>query len=123
MEDMRRLRGVLESNRKTYEFALFPRMPHGWMNSTMPGRYRPKETEQAWSMILDFMELVHAGEFPDDRVIWRFQSNIAPDYDFTKKVRLARDWPPGRWRLQPQMEDGIIRDKSQRTQIPIMFQI
>ena len=89
MEDMRRLRDVLESNRKTYEFALFPVMPHGWMNSTMPGRYRPKETEQAGSMILDFMELVHAGEVPDDRVIWRFQSNIAPDYDFTKKVRLA----------------------------------
>ena len=40
-------------------------------------------------MILDFMERVHAGEFPDDRVIWRFQSNIAPDYDCIKKVRLA----------------------------------
>ena len=51
VEDMRRLRDVPESNRKTYEFALFPGMPHGWMNSTMPGRYRPKETEQAWSMI------------------------------------------------------------------------
>jgi carboxymethylenebutenolidase len=89
VEDMRRLRDVLESNRKTYEFTLFSGMPHGWMNSTMPGRYRPKETEQAWSMILDFMERVHAGEFPEDRVIWLFQSNIATDYDFTKKVRLA----------------------------------
>ena len=83
VEDMRRLRDVLESNRKTYEFALFPGMPHGWMNSKMPGRYRPKEMERAGSMILDSMEV------PDDRVIWRFQSNIAPDYDFTKKVRLA----------------------------------
>jgi carboxymethylenebutenolidase len=45
VEDMRRLRDVPESNRKTYEFALFPGMPHGWMNSTMPGRYRPKETQ------------------------------------------------------------------------------
>jgi len=89
VEDMRRLRDVLESHRKTYEFTLFSGMPHGWMNSTMPGRYRPKESEQAWLMILDFMERVHAGEFPDDRVIWRFQSNIAPDYDFSKKVRLA----------------------------------
>jgi hypothetical protein len=40
-------------------------------------------------MILDFMERVHAGEFSDVRVIWRFQSNIAPEYDFSKKVRLA----------------------------------
>ena len=89
VEDMRRLRDALESKRKTYEFTLFSHMPHGWMNSTMPGRYRPKESEQAWSMILEFMERVHAGEFPKDRVVWRFQSDIAPDYDFTKKVRLA----------------------------------
>ncbi len=89
VEDMRRLRDALESKRKTYEFTLFPNMPHGWMNSTMPGRYRPKESEQAWSMILDFMERAHAGEFPKDRAVWRFQSDIAPDYDFTKKVRLA----------------------------------
>jgi carboxymethylenebutenolidase len=85
VEDMRRLRDALESKRKTYEFTLFPKMPHGWMNSTMPGRYRPEESEQAWSMILDFMERVHAGEFPKDRAVWRFQSNIAPDYDFTKR--------------------------------------
>ena len=89
VEDMRRLRDALESKRKTYEFTLFSGMPHGWMNSTMPGRYRPKESEQAWSMILDFMERVYAGGFPKERVVWRFQSDIAPDYDFTKKVRLA----------------------------------
>ena len=89
VEDMRRLRDALESKRKTYEFTLFSGMPHGWMNSTMPGRYRPKESEQAWSMILEFMERVQAGEFPKERVVWRFQSDIAPDYDFTKKVRLA----------------------------------
>ena len=40
-------------------------------------------------MILKFMERVHAGEFSKERVVWRFQSDIAPDYDFTKKVRLA----------------------------------
>ena len=89
VEDMRRLRDALESKRKTYEFTLFPNMPHGWMNSTMPGRYRPKESEQAWSMILDFMERVHSGEFSKDRAVWCFQSDIAPDYDFTKKMRLA----------------------------------
>ena len=89
LDNVTRLRGVLEANRKSYEFKLFRGMPHGWMNSTMPGRYRPKESEQAWSMILDFMERVHAGEFSDDRVIWRFQSNIAPEYDLSKKVRMA----------------------------------
>ena len=59
------------------------------MNSTMPGRYRPREFELVWERILDFMERVYAGEFAKDRVIWRFDSNIDPAYDFTKKVRLA----------------------------------
>jgi carboxymethylenebutenolidase len=87
--DVRRLRDVLEDKRKTYEFTLFRDMPHGWMNSTMPGRYRPRETEQVWSMILDFIQRAHAGAFPKDRVLWKFESDFAPDYDFTKKVRLA----------------------------------
>ena len=89
VDDMRRLRNALESKRKTYEFTLFPGMPHGWMNSTMPGRYRPTESEQAWSIIINFLERVQAGDFPKERVIWRFRSDIAPDYDFTQKVRLA----------------------------------
>ena len=84
-----RLRGVLEAHRKSYEFMLFRDMPHGWMNSTMPGRYRPSESELVWRRILDFMERVYAGEFPADRAVWRFESNIDPSYDFTKKVRLA----------------------------------
>ena len=81
------LRSVLEQKRKSYEFTLFRGMPHGWMNSTMPGRYRPKETDQAWALIIDFIERAFAGEFDPDRVTWSFKSNIAPDYDFTKKVR------------------------------------
>jgi carboxymethylenebutenolidase len=89
VEDMRRLRTILEDTRKSYEFTLFRDMPHGWMNDTMPGRYRPKETQQVWSMILDFLQRVQSGAFPGTRVIWKFDSNIAPDYDFTKKVRLA----------------------------------
>ena len=89
MNDVRQLRGILEDTRKTYEFTLFRDMPHGWMNDTMPGRYRPKETEMAWKLILDFIERVHAGAFPKDRMIWRFESDAAVSYDFTKKVRLA----------------------------------
>ena len=89
VENVRRLQDVLQSKRKSYEFKLFRDMPHGWFNSTMPGRYRPKEAEQAWSLIMDYLRRVRAGEFPSDRVIWRFESNIAPDYDFSTKVRLA----------------------------------
>jgi carboxymethylenebutenolidase len=89
VDDMRRLRDVLERERKSYEFVLFRDMPHGWFNSTMPGRYRPRQTDQAWSLIMDFLDRVHAGAFPAGRAKWRFESDIAVDYDFSKKVRLA----------------------------------
>ena len=89
VDDVRRLQDALQAKRKSYEFKLFRDMPHGWMNSTMPGRYRPKQTEEAWALIMDFLDRVYAGEFPAERVIWRFESDIAPSYDFTKKVRLA----------------------------------
>ena len=89
VDDVCRLQAALQKKRKTYEFKLFRDMPHGWFNSTMPGRYRPKETEQAWSLIMDFLDRVHQGQFPKDRAIWRFESNIDPSYDFSTKVRLA----------------------------------
>jgi carboxymethylenebutenolidase len=89
VDDVCRLRGALEAKRKSYEFKLFPHMPHGWLNSTMPGRYRPTEAEEAWNLVLSFLDRVYAGAFPPDRVTGRFESNIAPNYDFTKNVRLA----------------------------------
>jgi carboxymethylenebutenolidase len=89
VDDVLRLRNALEAHRKNYEFTLYRDMPHGWLNSTMPGRYREREAEQAWQQILDFMQRVHAGAFPADRVAWHFESNIATTYDFSKNVRLA----------------------------------
>jgi hypothetical protein len=40
-------------------------------------------------MILDFLERANAGSFPKDRMLWKFESDAAVSYDFTKKVRLA----------------------------------
>lgn len=89
LEDVQRLRNMLESKQKSYEFKLFPGMPHAWLDSTMQGRYRPVEAEQAWTLLLDFLDRVYSGTFPKDRVIWSFESDIGTDYDFTQHVRLA----------------------------------
>ena len=89
VDGMLRLRNALEKHRKSYEFKLWRDMPHGWLNDTMPGRYRACEAEEAWALIIDFLGRVFAGGFPRDRVTWRFESDIAADYDFSKKVRLA----------------------------------
>lgn len=89
VDEVLRFRNALEANRKSYEIKIFAEMPHGWMNDTMPGRYREKETDETWTLITDFLERVFAGAFPSDRVYWHFESDIALSYDFTKNVRLA----------------------------------
>ena len=63
-------------------------MPHGWLNSTMPGRYREKEAAEAWRLIVDFLRRVFSGAFPPDRVRWKCQSDLAVSYDFAQNVRL-----------------------------------
>lgn len=87
-EHVAELRGRLEAGKKSYDFKLFPGGPHGWLNDTMPGRYRQRLAEDAWAYMISFLEGVHAGEYPKDRVRWRSESDISKDYDFSKNVRL-----------------------------------
>src|SRR5262249_47036082 len=78
----------LERHRKNYEFKVFAEMPHGWLNDTMPGRYRQAATEAAWAMMIDFLHRVYAGAYPPGRARSRFDSDISVDYDFKNNVRL-----------------------------------
>ena len=87
--DVYGFRAKLEQHRKNYDFKLFPDMPHGWLNDTMPGRYRQPQAEEAWQYMLAFLERVFAGGYPADRVRWRMLSEWAPDYDYSKNVRVA----------------------------------
>jgi carboxymethylenebutenolidase len=88
LEGVRRFRDLLEKHNKSYDFRVFAGMPHGWLNDTMPGRYRQREAEAAWSMMIDFLERVFAGAYPPQRVRQRFEADVAADYDFGKNVRL-----------------------------------
>jgi len=88
LDQVNQFRGTLERLRKSYEFKVYPDAPHGWLNDTMPGRYRQPESEAAWAHALDFLDRVERGAFPPDRVRWRFEADTAPDYDYTKNVRL-----------------------------------
>ena len=56
LDDVRAFREALERHRKSYHIKIFAGMPHGWLNDTMPGRYRPKEAEEAWRLGIDFLE-------------------------------------------------------------------
>ena len=83
-----KFRDVLEANRKTYQIHLYPDVPHGWLNDTMPGRYRRDAAEMAWSEMIAFCADVMGGNFPPDRVLWEFTADSGTGYDFTKNVRM-----------------------------------
>src|SRR4051794_12638350 len=75
-------RDEMERHQKNCEVHLEADMPHGWLNDTMPGRYRQKEAGEAWDRILDFVDRVQAGYFASDRVTIKFESDFSVDYDF-----------------------------------------
>jgi carboxymethylenebutenolidase len=89
VDDILRIKGTLEALRKSYRIKVYPHMPHGWLNDTMPGRYRPAEAADAWKLLLSFLDETFSRRWPGaGRVRWEFESDIGEDYDFSKNVRL-----------------------------------
>ena len=88
LDDVRRVRDALEVARRSYRMKVFAGMPHGWLNDTMPGRYRADEAEHAWALMLEFLGDVFLGGWPAGAVRWEFESAGASDYDFAKNRRL-----------------------------------
>jgi carboxymethylenebutenolidase len=88
LEDVLRVRGALERGKRSYRMRVFPDVPHGWLNQTMPGRYRPEPARMAWSLLLAFLDEVLCGRWPGGgRIRWEFESDISPVYDFSKNRR------------------------------------
>ena len=88
VEDVCRFRNALEAARRSYQIRLYPGAPHGWLNDTMPGRYRRPQAESAWDVLVKFLDRVHSGGYPADRVQWAFEADHSISYDFTKNVRM-----------------------------------
>ena len=88
IEDVQRLRNRLEAHRKSYDIHLYAGAPHGWLNDTMPGRYRKPQAEAGWAAQQRFLSKVFAGGYDPTHVSWRFESESSTDYDFLKNVRM-----------------------------------
>jgi carboxymethylenebutenolidase len=84
-----RMRSVLENAKKSFDIRIYPDAPHGFLNDTMPGRYRPEQTKAAWEQITSFLNTVLDNGWDRERVSWRFEGDISPNYDFTKHIRQA----------------------------------
>lgn len=88
VEDVTRLRGLFETARRTYRMSIVQDMPHGWLNDTMPGRYRADVAEATWADMLEFLQTVARPAPPGPAAVtWEFTAAISPDYDFSKNER------------------------------------
>jgi carboxymethylenebutenolidase len=87
LDDVRRLRDCLERHRKSYEIHVYRAAPHGWLNDTMPGRYRRTQAETAWACQHAFLAAALAPGRDRSQVFQRFAADVAADYDFTRNVR------------------------------------
>jgi carboxymethylenebutenolidase len=88
LDNVRRVRDALEQARRSYRMKVFAGMPHGFLNDTMPGRYRPQEAAQAWQVLLSFLREVFSGGWQSEGVRWEFEAVSAHNYDFSKNLRL-----------------------------------
>jgi carboxymethylenebutenolidase len=87
IDDVRRFRDAIEERNLSYQITIMPRVPHGWLNDTMPGRYRPAEAKAAWDETIAFFKEKLAPDADSDEIVWNFRSSKSPSYDFTKNVR------------------------------------
>jgi len=87
MDNVIRMCAVLAKAKKSFDVRLYPEAPHGFLNDTMPGRYRLSQTQVAWNQITTFLNSVFNGEWSKERAIWRFESDTSIHYDFTKNKR------------------------------------
>lgn len=89
VSDVTRLRNAFEDARRSYEITIVPGMPHGWLNDTMPGRFRAEAAERTWAQMLGFLRTVPSSTGgPRPPVTWEFRATTAADYDFASNVRL-----------------------------------
>ena len=88
LDDVRRFRDCLERHGKTFGIHVYRDAVHGWLNDTMPGRYRPAAAEAAWAEQRAFLREVLAPDYDRTRCVQHYAADIAADYDFTRNVRM-----------------------------------
>jgi len=87
VDDIRRFRDCLERHGKAYSIHVYRDAPHGWLNDTMPGRYRRAQAEAAWADQRKFLERVMAPGYDRTTRPQCYAASIAVDYDFSRNIR------------------------------------
>jgi carboxymethylenebutenolidase len=88
VQDVVRFRNGLEKAGKNYHVRLYRDAPHGWLNDTMPGRYRKEAAEDTWKLMMTFLNKCFTGGWDSERISGTYESDCSRNYDFSKNVRL-----------------------------------
>jgi carboxymethylenebutenolidase len=88
LADVRRFRDSLDRHDKTYTIKVFAGAPHGWLNDTMPGRYRREAAEAGWALQREFLRRIFEPGYDRTRRRQVYECEHAVDYDFSKNVRM-----------------------------------
>jgi carboxymethylenebutenolidase len=88
LDDIRRFRDCLDRHDKTYTIKVYAGAPHGWLNDTMPGRYRRAQADAGWALQLAFLKQVFDPGYDRSRRVQVYECEHSAGYDFTKNVRM-----------------------------------
>jgi carboxymethylenebutenolidase len=88
VDDVVRFRNCLEKAKKNFHIRIYPDAPHGWLNDTMPGRYRREAANDAWNLMMSFLKKCFNGGWSKERIVGKCESDLSAQYDFRKNVRL-----------------------------------
>ena len=88
VDDVVRFRNALEKAGKNCHIRIYAGAPHGWLNDTMPGRYRKEAAEDAWSLIVEFLKQCFSAGWDKNRIVCKYESTYSTSYDFSRNVRL-----------------------------------
>ena len=75
--NVRYIRDVLEQNGKTFQINIYEDAPHGFLNNTMPERYRHPQSEAAWKVQMDFLEKAFNLGFDRTRAVQCYAANLS----------------------------------------------
>jgi len=88
IDDVVRFRHALEKAKMNWHIRLYPGAPHGWLNDTMPGRYRKEAAQDAWRLMVAFLKKCFAGGWDREQIACTYEAVYSKSYDFGKNVRL-----------------------------------
>ena len=84
VEDVRELRNCLERNKKSFKIIVARDSPHGFLNDTIPSRFRKEQSDRGWASQIAYARWAFSSAYDPSRLIQTFESDISVDYDFKK---------------------------------------